>query len=84
MMKGTCIFTCKDYLKARREIFPSLPVPAAKKLQRRRMSTKKFLGFGVAITPSSCYELSLMEQGERRALLEKVYGSELGLRVGRL
>ena len=84
MMKGTCIFTCKDYLKARREIFPSLSVPAAKKLQRRRMSTKKFLGFGVAITPSSCYELSLMEQGERRALLEKVYGSELGLRVGRL
>ena len=84
-MKGTHIFTCGEYFQAEREIYPSLPMPAAKKLQRRRLSTKNFLGFGVAITPSSCYELSLMEPSERRAFLEKIYGKKgLGLRVARL
>ena len=44
-----------------------------------------FQGFGVAITGSSCYNLSLMEKEERQKLLKHLYSSEgLGLRVGRL
>ena len=44
-----------------------------------------FLGFGVAITASSCYNLAKMESGERRALLEQIYGKDgLGLSVARL
>ena len=44
-----------------------------------------FLGFGVAITGSSCYNLSLMKKSERRKLLENIYGKDgLGLSVSRL
>jgi glucosylceramidase len=44
-----------------------------------------FLGFGVAITGSSCYNLAKMEASERRALLEQIYGKDgLGLSVARL
>lgn len=44
-----------------------------------------FLGFGTAITGSSCYNLSLMEPAEREALLKKVYsGDGLHFRIGRL
>jgi hypothetical protein len=32
-----------------------------------------FLGFGVAITGSSCYNLSLMEKADRNALLKNLY-----------
>ena len=44
-----------------------------------------FLGFGVAITGSSCYELSLMEPAQREAFLRDIYSKEgIGLSVGRL
>lgn len=44
-----------------------------------------FLGFGVAITGSSCYNLSLMEKTERRQLLKSIYSKDgLNLSVGRL
>lgn len=44
-----------------------------------------FLGFGVAITGSSCYNLSKMDKKSRRALLESIYGKDgLGLSVARL
>ena len=33
-----------------------------------------FLGFGVAITGASCYNLARMEKQERRALIEDLYG----------
>lgn len=35
-----------------------------------------FIGFGVAITGSSCYNLSLMKDAERKDLLQKVYGKD--------
>ena len=48
-------------------------------------SENDFLGFGVAITGSSCYNLSKMEKTERRALIEKIYGKNgLGFSVARL
>ncbi len=42
-------------------------------------------GFGVALTGSSCYELSLMDPAERKKLLTHVYGKDgLNLSVARL
>lgn len=44
-----------------------------------------FKGFGVAITGSSCYELSLMTSEERNEFLEDIYGENgLNLSVARL
>ena len=44
-----------------------------------------FLGFGVAITGSSCYNLSQMEPGERRKVLQHLYSKDgLNLQIGRL
>lgn len=40
-----------------------------------------FLGYGVAITGSSCYNLSLMESTERQELLRKLYAKD-GLHFG--
>lgn len=44
-----------------------------------------FIGFGAAITGSSCYNLSLMESSERHTFLKKIYSEEgLNLKIGRL
>lgn len=44
-----------------------------------------FLGFGVAITGASCYNLSLMDGPQRDALLRSLYTTEgLNLGIGRL
>ena len=44
-----------------------------------------FLGIGVAITGSSCYNLSKMESKERQKLLKFLYSKEgLDLKIGRL
>lgn len=44
-----------------------------------------FMGFGVAITGSSCYNLSLMEKEDREELLKKLYSKEgLNFGIGRL
>lgn len=84
-MSETKIFTAKDHFLSRGKIFPSLRVPAAETLSAQPTYTDGFLGFGVAITPSSCYELSLMNSTERKQLLTHLYGKEgLGLSVGRL
>lgn len=84
-MKATLLFTDKDHTLARREIFPALAVPKAERLQVSESGAKGFLGFGVAITPSSCYLLSKMEPSERKALLAHLFGKDgLGLSVGRI
>ena len=84
-MKAIRTFTSKDHFHSKREVFPSLPVPAAARLSVSENYNDGFMGFGVAITPSSCYELSLMEQGERDAFLRKIYSKEgLGLSVARV
>ena len=42
-----------------------------------------FIGFGVAITGSSCYNLSLMEPADRNKLLRKLYTEEgLNFQIG--
>ena len=84
-MKATLLFTDKDHTLARREISPALAVPKAERLQVSESGAKGFLGFGAALTPSSCYELSLMETTERTALLTHLYGKDgLGLSIGRI
>ena len=84
-MSGKLIFTNKDHLFAEREVFASLRMPGAKKLKVSKEAFDQFKGFGVAITPSSCYELSLMEPDKRKSLLKEIYSKEgLGLSVARV
>lgn len=69
-----------------RSIFPSVHMNGARTVTRtEEVISDDFLGFGVAITGSSCYNLALMEAEERAALLKYVYSKEgLGLSVARL
>ncbi|MBE6703069.1 MAG: hypothetical protein E7585_06635, partial [Ruminococcaceae bacterium] len=70
----------------KKPIFPSVPMHGAHTLTpAAEPVARDFLGFGVAITGSSCYNLSLMEKEERAALLQKIYGKDgLNLSVARL
>lgn len=84
-MNGTTFFTDKDHTRTKGEIFPSLHVPKATVLTVGKEENRGFMGFGVAITPSSCYELSNMEPEARHALLEEIYTEKgLNLSVARL
>lgn len=84
-MKNKIIFTSKDHANAAYEIFPSLASRKAETLQISKEPVNHYCKFGVAITPSSCYELSLMDAEERTALLEHLYGKNgIGLSIGRL
>ena len=84
-MKGTQLFTDKEHCLQAREVFPALRMPGADTLHFSDAVNKDFLGFGVAITGSSCYLLHQMEPTARRALLEQIYGKNgLGLRMARL
>ncbi len=69
-----------------RPIFRSTHMSGALTLRETgRTVSEDFLGFGVAITGSSCYELSLMEPAARRALIERIYGKDgIGLSIARL
>ena len=84
-MPGKMILTNSDHFQFRDNIFPSLPMPTCARLHTSDAFISNFYGFGVAITPSSCHELSLMEKDERKKLLEHMYSKEgLGLSVGRI
>ncbi len=85
-MKGVQILTDKNHEKVCFEVFPAEQVARAQTLVLQNEQTVEgFYGFGVAITPASCYLLAQMEQAERTALLKHIYGKEgLGLSVGRL
>ncbi|MBO5369660.1 MAG: hypothetical protein J6B23_03165 [Clostridia bacterium] len=84
-MKAKHILTDKNHYMTELEIFPSVKVSRANTLNIAPGANENFKGFGVAITGSSCYNLSIMEKGERRELLKKIYSDEgIGLSVGRL
>ena len=54
-------------------------------IKAEHMANTDFSGFGVAITGSSCYNLSLMKKAERYELLKGLYSKDgLNLRIGRL
>ncbi len=71
-------------------------IPYTLKCARELAGTKKatvketvkdggHIGFGVAITGSSCYNLAQMEKEKRRIFLESIYSEKgLGLSLGRL
>ena len=72
-----------DFVK--RDVFPTEPLSGIQSLIRGDVSFDNFLGFGVAITGSSCYNLSKMEKTDRIAFLKSIYSNDgLGLSVGRL
>ncbi|MBR3967321.1 MAG: hypothetical protein IKJ91_09645 [Clostridia bacterium] len=84
-MIGKIIFTDQNHSLFEREIFASQYVPGAEILQVADHGCSGFMGFGVAITPSSCYELNLMDPLKRKELLRHIYSkNELGLSVGRI
>ena len=84
-MNAVRILTTKDHFEVKTEVFESLRVPGAELLRVGECCCSGFAGFGVAITPSSCYELSLMEPDERDRLLRHLYTEDgMNLSVGRL
>ena len=84
-MNAKMTFTSKTHDHFTTEIFEAARMPGAKRLTVSEDFVTGFYGFGVAITPSSCYELSMMDKDERAALLRHVYGKDgLGLSVGRI
>lgn len=85
MMRGKQYFTSRAHSFAAREIFTAPRVSGAEMLQVGKAYTDGFYGFGLGITPSSCYILSQMDAEERHALLHHLYSKEgLGLSIGRL
>ena len=84
-MIGKMIYTCPGHFQSEERIFPALPVPGASMLSVSEESAGSGCSFGVAITPSSCYELMQMDPEKRAVLLRQIYGRDgLGLSIGRL
>jgi glucosylceramidase len=85
-MKITQYLTTDHLNFVTRPVYPAVPMQAAILLSEEgKIANEDFRGFGVAITPSSCYNLSLMEAEERRQLLTHIFTpSGLNLSVGRL
>ena len=79
-------YTSKEQYLVPREIFPTAPRTGAESLTvAETVSAEDFLGFGVALTGSSCYLLSKMEPAQRKALLQDIFGKDgLNLSVARL
>ncbi len=81
------IFTTNEYGEFQvKPVTNGVSLSGAKTLTKREKAPNtNFLGFGVAITGSSCYNLSLMEGEERKKLLYKLYSKDgLGFGIGRL
>ena len=84
-MSAKIRYTDQNHSHFEREIFSAPYAPGVEQLRISLDGSCGFMGFGVAITPSSCYELSLMEPSERKELLRKIYTKDgLGLSVGRI
>lgn len=84
-MKATQYYTTKDALFEQAPVFSGTKMSGMHSFIRREKTNSAFLGCGVALTGSSCYNLALMSKEERRALLENVYGEDgLALKVARL
>ena len=91
-MKATQYFTVKGTDSLSQSVFLERPVFASQPLcgvrAIRRASdvvSNDFLGFGVAITGSSCYNLAQMDKEQRDSFLQSIYGKDgLGLSIGRL
>ena len=79
-------FTDQNAVFNMREVFETEKINGGTPLTiGQEPATDNFLGFGVAITGSSCYLLNQMTSDERTALLEDLYTEKgLNLSVGRI
>ncbi len=82
--KGTDFLPQAEFLE--RSVYVSQHLIGVKAIRRTsKMHSNDFLGFGVAITGSSCYNLAQMPKEQRESFLQSVYGKEgLRLTIGRL
>lgn len=81
------IFTTNEYGEhLEKKVFGGVALSGAKTVAKNdNAPNTDFLGFGVAITGSSCYNLSLMDAEERHKVLCDLYSKEgLGFNIGRL
>ncbi len=85
-MRYVQYFTDPAHDHAKREVYQSMKMEGAKTVCfASEPNPRPFAGFGVALTASSCFNLSLMEADERRSFLESIYSDEgLGLSVIRV
>ena len=68
--------TDAEHFMTELEMFPALRLSRANTLHISPEGITNFKGFGVAITGASCYNLSIMEEKERRGFIEKIYSKE--------
>lgn len=84
-MKGKIIYTCQEHERAESKIFETIGASGVATLKVADTPANDYCTFGVAITPASCYELSLMEKEARTKLLKEIYSKDgLGLSIARL
>ena len=69
-MQAKVIYTCREHERSCERVFSTMPRQGAVHLEVSSEFTTDFYGFGLGITPSSCYELSIMEASERKKLLQ--------------
>lgn len=85
-MNATQYLTVKDAEFQKIPVFPSAKLSGIKTFRRTdKILNDSFLGCGVAITGSSCYNLAKMSRSDRETLIRGIYGDDgLGLSVARL
>ena len=84
-MFGTQMITDPQHSFTKHRVFPAEMMASAATLIESEETFSDFLGFGAAITGSSCYNLSLMSKADRTALLRNLYSKEgVGMSVGRV
>ena len=75
-MKGLQILTDSSHDRVVLEVFPSIEIARATTMHMNETPLSGFLGFGVALTGSSCYEMSRMEPEARQAFIRQMYTTE--------
>ena len=80
-MTGTQFFTDANHNFIKQAVFDAEPISGANLLKiSKKPVCSNFIGFGVAITGASCYNLKMMDKETRHSLLENLY-SENGLNL---
>ncbi|MDD6484912.1 MAG: hypothetical protein PUF72_10165 [Clostridiales bacterium] len=86
-MKGTLYRTNNNHILSKKRLFDNAQENdwISRAVISDKPVTESFNGFGVALTGSSCYELSVMPPEQRESFLEDIYGKGgLNFSVARL
>lgn len=85
-MRATQYITGEQLPFVKKQLYPSANMSGAITVSTDgEVISDNFIGFGVAVTGSSCYELSTMEPDAREKLLRQIYTEEgLNLAIARL